>query len=107
MPAIEELPIEGDIWFQHDGCPAHNTNIVRNYSNVTFPRRCIGRRGANNWPARSPDLSLNDFFTGVISKIIFTQAFVLIKFRRITKQNFRSVCSNHTRYFTKRLKRIL
>lgn len=51
-----------EIWFQQDGAPPHNSNIVINYLNNTFPRRWIGTSGPVRWPARSPDLTPLDFF---------------------------------------------
>lgn len=64
VPEIRRLTGErfGDIWFQQDGCPAHNNGLVQQYLNNTFPNRLITGRGTILWPARSPDLSPNDFF---------------------------------------------
>jgi hypothetical protein len=62
-PALEEVARENqEIWFQQDGCPAHFGLGVRNFLNDSFPNCWIGRGGAINWPARSPDLALCDFF---------------------------------------------
>lgn len=60
-PAIANIG-DQDLWFQHDGCPAHYSVLVREYLNEVFPGRWIGRGGVVPWPARSPDLSPNDFF---------------------------------------------
>ncbi|CAH1962421.1 unnamed protein product [Acanthoscelides obtectus] len=48
--------------FQQDGAPPHYALRVRKYLDQTFPDRWIGRRGAIEWPPRSPDLSPLDFF---------------------------------------------
>lgn len=56
-----DVPRE-DIWFQQDGAPPHFGADVRQYLDVTFPGRWIGRRGAIEWPPRSPDLTPLDFF---------------------------------------------
>lgn len=47
MPALNNLNwnIHEDLWFQHDGAPAHNARIVKNYLNENFLRRWIGRGG--------------------------------------------------------------
>jgi hypothetical protein len=45
-----------------DGCPAHSTLAVREYLNRAFNGNVIGLNHTVNWPARSPDLSPNDFF---------------------------------------------
>lgn len=51
-----------EIWFQHDGAPPHYGRNVREYLDNVFPNKWIGRRGAIEWPARSPDLTPLDFF---------------------------------------------
>lgn len=62
-PALEEVIGENqDIWFQMDGCPAHNSRVVRQYLMDSFHGNVIGPNHQINWPARSPDLSPNDFF---------------------------------------------
>jgi len=48
--------------FQQDGAPPHYALPVRQFLDETFPGRWIGRRGAIEWPARSPDFSPLDFF---------------------------------------------
>lgn len=62
-PAINEVaPENEEVWFQMDGCPAHNSRVVREYLNQSFNGKVIGRGYEICWPARSPDLSPNDFF---------------------------------------------
>ena len=48
--------------FQQDGASAHYANIVRDRLNDKLNGRWIGRRGAIEWPARSPDLTPCDYF---------------------------------------------
>lgn len=55
-----------NIWFQQDGAPPHYGVEVRHYLDEIFPNKWIGRRGAIEWPPRSPDLTPLDFFCGVI-----------------------------------------
>jgi hypothetical protein len=43
-----------DIWFQQAAAPPHFGINVRQYLDATFPGRCVGRRGAIEWPPRSP-----------------------------------------------------
>ena len=64
---IESYPtgnnnLDERIFFQQDGAPPHYAANVRNYLNTAFPGRWIGRRGAIEWPARSPDLTPLDFY---------------------------------------------
>lgn len=51
-----------DVWFQHDGCPAHNSREVHTFLLDTFGGRIIANSGPVRWPARSPDLTPLDFY---------------------------------------------
>lgn len=62
VPVLNEQFNIEETWFQHDGCPAHNSIQVTNYLNEIFPNRWIGNNGPIKWPPRSPDLAPNDFF---------------------------------------------
>lgn len=61
---LENVPlnIRANMWFQHDGAPAHFSLRVRQYLDERFPNRWIGRGGPVHWPARSPDLTPLDYF---------------------------------------------
>lgn len=48
--------------FQHDGAPPHFSLHVREHLNNEFPNRWIGRGGPQAWPARSPDLTVLDYY---------------------------------------------
>lgn len=86
VPAIQEITSDdfNEVWFQQDGAPPHYRNIVRDYLNVTFPNRWIGRRGTIEWPPRSPDLAPPDFFLwGYIkSEVYITQPRDLAELRQ-------------------------
>ncbi|KAL1517988.1 hypothetical protein ABEB36_001678 [Hypothenemus hampei] len=73
IPAIQQLGVElGDVWFQQDGCPAHNTALVREYLNRNFPNKVISGWGNILWPARSPDLTPANFFLwGYVKSTIY------------------------------------
>lgn len=63
LPELNRLfPNRNDLWLQQDGAPPHYAVLVRNYLDNVFPNRWIGRRGAIEWPPRSPDLTPLDFF---------------------------------------------
>lgn len=66
IPAIRRLvPNAAEfqrLWFQQDGCPAHNTVQVRTYLTHCFGQNVIANNGPVMWPARSPDLTPLDFY---------------------------------------------
>ncbi|XP_071053655.1 uncharacterized protein [Onthophagus taurus] len=64
IPSLQQLDNVqfGSIWFQQDGCPAHNSRQVKEYLNAQFPNRVISICGTLTWSPRSPDLAPNDFF---------------------------------------------
>lgn len=71
---LEDIPLQTRInmWFQHDGCPAHYSNNVRNFLNRQFPDSWIGRGSLFGWPARSPDLTSLDFYLwGRIKDLVY------------------------------------
>ena len=49
--------------FQQDGAHAHYAKDVRQRLDEKFPRRWIGSREPIEWPARSLDLTVPDFFS--------------------------------------------
>ena len=51
-----------NIWFQHDGAPAHFSYAVPEFLDRTYPNRWIGRGGPVEWPPWSPDLTPLDFY---------------------------------------------
>lgn len=62
LQQLDDIAVE-NIYFQQDGCPAHNALPVRNWLSQQFPNRWIGTHSQPiSWPARSPDLSPLDFF---------------------------------------------
>ena len=50
------------VWWFQDGAPAHRTRAVHDNLQTLFPRRVIGLRHPVDWPPRSADLTLCDFF---------------------------------------------
>ena len=77
-PWIEEtIPLARyeQIWYQLDGAPAHSARIITNYLNNEFPGRWIGSRGPVRWPAKSPDLTIMDYFLwGYIKEKVYQTA---------------------------------
>ena len=61
-PIVSRWENINELIFMQDGAPPHFSRIVRSWLDDHFPRRWLGRRGPHEWPARSPDLTLCDFF---------------------------------------------
>ena len=65
---------DGRFYFQQDGSPAHYHNRVRAYLDENLPGRRISRRGAVEYPPRSPDLTPLDFYLwGTLKDIVYRQ----------------------------------
>lgn len=56
------LAVSERMYFQQDGAPPHNAAAVMNYLANRFNNRVIATNGPVRWPARSPDLTILDFF---------------------------------------------
>lgn len=66
------LGFRQNMWYMHDGAPAHFARTVRDTLNTAFPGRWIGRGGPVAWPARSPDLNPLDFFVwGHLQSLVY------------------------------------
>ncbi|XP_035210744.1 uncharacterized protein LOC118185035 [Stegodyphus dumicola] len=50
------------MWFQKDGATSHTARQSMEAVRQLFGRLIISRNGDIEWPARSPDLSVCDFF---------------------------------------------
>jgi transcriptional regulator with XRE-family HTH domain len=87
--------------FQQDGAPAHYARSVRNLLDETFTE-WIGRRGPIEWPARSPDLTVADFFLwGYLKDQVFARgpetidelkAIITEEFNRIPQEMIAKAC---------------
>ena len=61
-------------YFQQDGAPPHYGLAVRRWLDDNFRGRWIGRRGAIEWPARSPDITPPDFFLwGILKDMVYRE----------------------------------
>lgn len=72
---LDDIPLNQrqQMWFQHDGAPAHFSIVVREHLHGTFGRRWVGRGGPVSWPARSPDLNPLDFFLwGYLKALVYS-----------------------------------
>jgi hypothetical protein len=66
------LTVRRDMWFQHDGAPAHFSAQTQQHLDIQFPDRWLGRGGPVSWPAISPDLiPLDLFLWGHLKEIVY------------------------------------
>lgn len=61
LPQLDELGLK-NMWFQQDGATAHTARATTDILKKAFPGPLICRFGDLHWPARSPDLTVPDFF---------------------------------------------
>lgn len=76
MELLHDLPLNlrRDMWFQHDGCPAHFRRSVRVWLDSNFNNKWIGRGGPVPWPARCPDLTPMDFYVwGHMKSLVYKE----------------------------------
>ena len=59
------LAIRRNSWLQLDGFPAHYGRQPREWLNLHYPQRWIGRGRPLPWPVRLPNLTPLDFLLGV------------------------------------------
>ena len=112
QPRMEEI-IEneglGVVWFQQDGATAHTARISLNILRHMFPGRLVSLRGDLGWPARSPDLSICDFFLwGHLKEKVFKSrpnTLPQLRERIIEEVNAipRDMCERAVRNFKERL----
>ncbi|GBN75923.1 hypothetical protein AVEN_112428-1 [Araneus ventricosus] len=62
MKQLTAPPGLRNVWFQHDGGPAHKTSSVKQYLVEEFGEQIIGYGGFQEWSPRSSDLTPMDFF---------------------------------------------
>lgn len=68
------LNVRRNLWFLHDGCPAHFSRDVREFLKNQYGEHWIGRGGPVAWPARSPDLNPCDFCVwGYLKTMVYSQ----------------------------------
>ena len=56
--AVEDI---NQVWFYHNGSPAHNSGIVTEYLRRIFNNKIIGNSGNVIWPAKFSDLIPVDY----------------------------------------------
>ncbi|CAB3238242.1 unnamed protein product [Arctia plantaginis] len=88
---LNELGLE-DMWFQQDGATAHTARATTDILKTAFPGRLISRFGDLHWPARSPDLTVPDFFLwGFLKSRVYVNKPETLE---ALKDNIRHECKN-------------
>lgn len=63
MEAIDEEEEDFEVWYQHDGAPAHTAQLsCQTLANLYGEDHLISNNLRINWPARIPDLAPCDCF---------------------------------------------
>jgi len=68
LPAIRALYENSEVFCQQDGAPLHYHRDARFFLDENLQGHWIGRRGTFEFPPRSPDLTLLDFYLWVTLK---------------------------------------
>ncbi|GBM01427.1 hypothetical protein AVEN_236242-1 [Araneus ventricosus] len=83
-----------NVWFQHDGAPAHKTSSVKQYLVEEFGEQIIGYGGFQEWPPHISDLTPMDFFWGHTSNSRCMRP--LRQHCRILQRRITNACANVT-----------
>jgi len=61
---LENLPLQLrlNMWFQQDAYTSHTLRLARAVLNAMFPNKWMGKYGPINYPSRSPDLTILDYY---------------------------------------------
>lgn len=97
LQLIQNIPPQQqqEMWFMQDGCPAHYAINVRTTLTAMFGEKWIGRGGPVPWPARSPDLTVMDYYLWARIKDIVYQTAPTT--RDNMKERIRSACEQISR----------
>ena len=72
-PELDNFPHFQEIWLQQDGAISHTARQSLEAVRELFGSHVISRFGNLQWPPRSPDLSLCDFFLwGKLKSKVYT-----------------------------------
>lgn len=88
LPALQGFEAHEDMFFMQDGAPPHYATVVRDWLDLNFAGKWIGRRGSVEWPARSPDLTPPDFFLwGYVKNFVYgLKPQTLVELEQIIRQ---------------------
>ena len=91
LPAIRTLFGNGRFYFQQDGAPPHFHRDVRAYLDENLPGQWIGRRGAVEFPPRSPDLTPLDFYVwGTLKDVVYRRKLAILA---VLREEIETACA--------------
>ncbi|GFV86585.1 uncharacterized protein TNCV_4184401 [Trichonephila clavipes] len=71
IPELNNHDVQ-ELWFQQDGATCHTARATIDLLKDTFGDRLISRFGPVNWPSRSCDLTLLDYFLwGYVKSLVY------------------------------------
>ena len=116
-PAISNMGNSSELIFQQDGAPPHWARPVRNWLNEEMPGKWIGRGSPTDkniaWPARSPDLTLMDYFVwGFVKSKVYVQNYENLEYlKNSIRAAFREISADmiasSLKNLQKRLKQVV
>jgi hypothetical protein len=72
VPRLRGLPVNKTTYFQQDEATSDTAKIAMNIVRPLFPGHLISRYGDIAWPARSPELSVCDFYLwGNLKSVVY------------------------------------
>ncbi|KAJ4437167.1 hypothetical protein ANN_17302 [Periplaneta americana] len=89
---LHDIPLgtRVNLWFMHDGAPAHYCRNASAYLNAVYPDERIGRAGSTPWPARSPDVNPLDFYLwGRLKSLVYASGVLNVE---VLQQRIEHVC---------------
>lgn len=95
-PALADHPRISQLFFQQDGAQPHYALVVREWLDAKFPGRWIRRRGAIDWPARSPDITPPDsWLWGMVKEKVYgRQPETMAQLRRFISEEIGAIDSD-------------
>ena len=71
LPKVQDIGVS-DLWFQQDGATCHTAGETIDLLKKNFHEQIISRNGPVNWPPRSCDLTLLDYFLwGYVKSLVY------------------------------------
>lgn len=91
------LQLHQQLWFKHDGTPAHFIILTHEQLNSAYQNHWIGRGGLQFWPPRSPDLnSLHFYLWERLKTLVYHIPIVTLEeLRNRIIDGYETICNTH------------